>query len=288
MKDQIRCFVCQGSLSLFGPCGDYTYYRCHHCKTIQLWPMPGEAEMLKAYATGYDTGEQLPEYHDPEWWRGVSRTYQDAMVRTLKDHGVDGPVLDCGAGWGVFVERYAAEGFAARGVEPSHGQAAFARRRGLDVQQGTLGSLQGCDGQMSAITMFAVFEHLTNQAAVVADARRLLQDGGLLITGHPTAACFHIAGNVLRLGNKQRQLPSLDAAFSAPWHTALLSVAATTQLISRQGFRLLEIRPVPQGRRGGLLGAVQIGLEVVNRIGWKLAGTRWPLVTTHIFVFQRV
>jgi 2-polyprenyl-3-methyl-5-hydroxy-6-metoxy-1,4-benzoquinol methylase len=249
--------------------------------------MPSEADMLAAYATGFDAGEQFEEYASPDWWRRVSRTYQDAMVQTLNDHRVTGTVLDCGAGWGVFVERYVAEGFTARGIEPSHGQAAYARSRGLIVEQGTLASLHGRDADISAITMFAVFEHLTDHAGLLADAYRLLKPGGLLITAHPTAACYNIVGNLIRLGNKHRQLPYLAAAFAAPWHTALMSVEGTKQLIHDAGFKLIDIRPAPQGRFDGMHGAIQIGLEFVNRVGWKLAGTRWPLVTTHIFVCQK-
>jgi SAM-dependent methyltransferase len=249
--------------------------------------MPSDEQMRQAYATDYDHGEQTANYADPERWRHTSRTYQDAMVQTLRDHQVNGTVLDCGAGWGIFVERYRAEGFDARGVEPSIGQAAFARSRGLDVRQGSLDALRE-DRQVDTITMFAVFEHLTNHAALLADAYRLLKPGGLLITGHPTAACYNIVWSLLRLGNKRRQLPDIDGTFAAPWHTALLSIEGTKQVVSRAGFRLVEIRPAPTGRVGGLHGAVQVLLEFINRAGWALADTRWPLVTTHIFVFQKV
>ena len=71
------------------------------------------------------------------------------------------------------------------------------------------------------------------------------------------------------------------------WHTALFSIAATEQYLSRHGFRLLDIRPAPQGRHGGWVGSAQRALELTNRVGWLLFGPRWPLVTSHIFVFER-
>src|SRR5207253_110047 len=122
-----------------------------------------------------------------------------------------------------FVERYVAEGFDARGIELSVAQSAFARSRGLDVREGGLPTLRD-DGQIGSITMFAVFEHLTSHTACLADVHRLLRRGGMLITAHPTAACYDIVWNLIRLGNKRRQLPYLDATFAAPWHTAIMSI----------------------------------------------------------------
>jgi 2-polyprenyl-3-methyl-5-hydroxy-6-metoxy-1,4-benzoquinol methylase len=244
--------------------------------------------MLQAYSIGYDSGEQYDEYADPDWWRKVSRTYQESMVKTLKDWGVTGCVVDCGAGWGIFVESMIRSGFDARGVELSHKQVLYAQQRGLPLQQGDLGSLTGLDKQVSAITMFAVFEHLVDHDAVLSDAHRLLRDDGLLITAHPTAACFSLVGNILRLGNKRKPLPYLAGAFAAPWHTVLFSTKGTEQMISRNGFRLLEIHPAPTGRFGGIHGAIQILLDHANKIGWKILRARWPLVTTHIFIFKKV
>jgi hypothetical protein len=67
----------------------------------------------------------------------------------------------------------------------------------------------------------------------------------------------------------------------------LPSIEATIDLVSRAGFALRAVYPAPQGRRGGLVGMVQLGLEWTNKIGWSVFGRRWPLVTTHVFVFQK-
>jgi SAM-dependent methyltransferase len=282
------CIVCQGELTLFGPYSKYVYCRCRRCGTIQLSPMPGEAEMAEAYQAEYVAAAQTKEFADPELWRDVSKTYCTSMLRTLKDHDVRGLIVDYGAGWGFLLEMMIANGFDARGLEIAREELAYAQQRGLPMQKGDLNTLEGLDGKVSAITLLAVFEHLVNHDAVLSAAHRLLKDGGLFITLHPTAAIYNLIGNLVRLGNKRKPLPDLAGAFTAPWHTALFSIEGTDQIISRNGFRLLEIRPAPQGRLGGLLGLVQRSLELLNRMGWALLGTRWPLVTTHIFVFQKV
>lgn len=244
--------------------------------------------MARAYEAEYVAKAQTKEFADPCLWRGVSRTYCASMVQALVDHHVDGPIVDYGAGWGFLIEMLIEKGFNARGVELSQEEVTYAQKRGLPIQRGDLRALQELEGTVSAITLLAVFEHLVNHAAVLSAAHRLLKDGGLFVTLHPTAATYHLIGNILRLGNKRKPLPDLAGAFTAPWHTALFSIAGTEQIISRQGFRLLEIRPAPQGRLGGLLGLVQAALERVNKVGWRLLRTRWPLVTAHIFVFQKV
>jgi SAM-dependent methyltransferase len=249
--------------------------------------MPSEHELMEAYRTEYAKGRQDERYGDPEWWPKVARPYFMSVIKALKDHDVQGPVVDCGAGWGGLLALMRENGFDASGVELSDDQVAYARSRGLPMEQGDLTALKARDGTISAITLMTVFEHLTNHARLLADARRLLRDRGLLVTLHPTSACYRIAAQVLRLGNRQKELPDLDGSFAAPWHTILPSIEATIDLVSRAGFALRAVYPAPQGRRGGLVGMVQLGLEWTNKIGWSVFGRRWPLVTTHVFVFQK-
>jgi 2-polyprenyl-3-methyl-5-hydroxy-6-metoxy-1,4-benzoquinol methylase len=282
------CIVCRGDVTLFGPYSHYTYGCCQGCGTIQLSPMPDENEMARAYQMEYVANTPTKESVSPDLWRKVSEPYCSSLVQALLDHRVDGPVVDFGAGWGVLLEMLIEHGFTARGVELSLEKAAYAQKRGLPLQQGDLHALQGLDGRVSAITLLAVFEHLVNHAAVLSAAHTLLRDGGLFVTLHPTATAYRLIGTIVRLGNRRKPLPDLAGAFTAPWHTALFSIKGTEDIISRHGFRLLEIRRAPQGRLGGLLGLVQRGLELVNTMGWWLLGTRWPLVTTHIFVFQKI
>ncbi len=288
MTQTAACIVCQGPLTLFGPYSTYTFMRCLVCGTIQLSPMPDEAEMGRAYQTEYVAYKQTKEFSDPEKWRNVSRTYRESIIQVLTDYRVNGMVVDFGAGWGHLVNAMIQRGFDARGVEISRDQVAYAQQRGLPIQQGDLNTLREFEGQVSALTMSAVFEHLVNHAAVLSAVHRLLKDDGLLVTLHPTAATFRLVGNLFRFGNKRKPLPDLAGALTAPWHTVLFSIEGTKQMIARHGFEIVEIRPAPQGRLGGILGLIQVSLELVNKLGWRAWNTRWPLVTTHIFVFRKV
>lgn len=284
-----NCLVCQLALVPYGPCDGYTYFRCEGCGTIQLSPLPNQAEVEQAYKTKFVAGKHdEADFRGPDWWREASRPYVNAIIQTLEDHDCQGTVIDYGAGWGHLVDGLIQSGFEARGLELSDAEVAYAQQRNLPVQQGNLTDMRGIDGTVDAITMSAVFEHFIDHAAVLSAVHRLLKEDGLFVTMHPTAMFYYIVGNLVRLGDKSKNLPHLAATFIPPWHTALFSIRGTEQLITSHGFRLVEIRPAPQGRLGGFLGFVQFSLEKVNRVGWYLLGARWPLITTHIFVFRKI
>ncbi|MBL6613013.1 MAG: class I SAM-dependent methyltransferase [Reyranella sp.] len=245
------------------------------------------AEINLAYETAYASGAQIEKYVDPVWANKALNPYHLAILKAVRDHKVSGVVVDCGAGWGGLVEMLLAEGLDARGVELSREQVAYAEKRRWPIVQGSLSALEELDGKVSAVTLNAVLEHLVNHSCVLSDAHRLLKEDGLLITLHPTAAFFHLVGLALRLGRTGKQLPGFAGAFAAPWHTALLSIEATKRLFADNGFDLVSISAAPQGKAGGITGALQWVLGTINSIGWPLLGTRWPLVTSHVFVFQK-
>ena len=59
-------------------------------------------------------------------------------------------------------------------------------------------------------------------------------------------------------------------------------------LMAKHGFELLDIRPAPQGRMRGCHGSgANRVLETINRVGWRLMGRSWPLLTAHTFVFRK-
>ena len=138
------------------------------------------------------------------------------------------------------------------------------------------------------MVLCTVFEHLVDHDNWLNRANCLLECGGLFVTLQPTAPFANLLGRIVRLGNLHAPLPALHQVFCPPWHTVFFSLKGMEILMSRHGFALLEIRPAPQGRMRGTMGVAQVGLEMVNRLGWSLVGQRWPLVTAHIFVLKKV
>ena len=286
MKEQ-HCVACHGPLGFFGPRHGAEYHLCRNCRTLQLCPMPEEEKLTKAYAEKYAGAGQTDEFDDPDRWRRAGHNFRQCLVDTLRQHKISGTILDVGAGWGFLCELLEANNFTCRGIEVSTKMTTYAQQHNLAVERGDMNSLAQMPDRFGAIVMCAVFEHIVNHDRWMQVIHQKLDDGGVFVSLHPTAACYQLLGTLLRLGNRNKELPGLHGSFAPPWHTALFSVPGMQALAVRNGFLIDDIRPAPQGRFGGALEIIQICQERVNRLGWRIWKTNWPLVTTHVFVMKK-
>jgi SAM-dependent methyltransferase len=250
-------------MSLFGRRLGYEYSLCASCGTIQLDPMPDEVSLKKAYISEYANAGHYEG--NPEVCRRVSRTYYRSILRTLWDYGVQGPVLDYGSGWGGLTDLLIRNSIKCEGVEISRDVVTYCKEKGLPVEHGDITTLEGM--RFATLVLCTVFEHLIEHEAFLTRANQLLQEGGLLVTLQPTALFANFMGRVLRLGSLDAPLPEMHQAFCPPWHTAFFSFEGMRRLMSRHGFKLIEIRPAPQGRVGGVMTILQLSVETVNRVG---------------------
>jgi SAM-dependent methyltransferase len=281
---QASCVARGGVARFYGRRGEYEYHRCAACGTIQLVPLPTREELERAYAEIYATTEHINP--DPARSRQEARSHHEAILRALMDHQVGDDVAEVGAGWGGLAQLLIESGFRYEGVEPSEAMAAHCRSLGLPIQQGEVDALFG--KTYSALVMCSVFEHFVEHEQWLRKANRLLQVGGILISGQPTAHFLHFAASIVRLGRTGAPLPKLHQGFCPPWHTVLFSISGMEALLTRRGFELVEIRPMPQGQILGITGWAQRGLECVNKAAWPVFGIRWPLLIGHLFVFRKI
>lgn len=278
------CVACGGKLSYFGPREGYEYFRCRSCGTLQLDPMPTPAELEAMYREKYATSGHINS--DPAEWTAAAEPHYRGMFDTLVSHGARGPVIDYGGGWGGLTRKLLAAGIDARVVEPSDDMAAYCARVGIPITHGGLDSL--ASASVNTLALIGVFEHLADHAHWLERVHTVLRPGGLLVVMQPTARCAAFFGTLLRIGQSDAELPALHQTFCPPWHTAIFSVGGMTRLAETHSFRLVEVRPGLPGRARGALGVAQRLLTAINRTGWAIAGTAWPLCVTHIFVFRRV
>ena len=282
-SSQASCVACGAIVRFYGRRGEYQYHRCPSCGTIQLVPLPTREDLERAYVETYATAEHISP--DAARANRQARSHHEAVFRALIDHCVEDDVAEVGAGWGGLARLLLEKGLRYEGVEPSAAMAAHCRNLGLPVQAGNIDALNG--KTYSALVMCSVFEHLVGHDEWLQKASQLLCTGGILVTGQPTAHFLHFAASVLRLGRTTAPLPQLHQSFCPPWHVVLFSISGMETLLSRHGFELVDIRPMPQGRAQGMVGWAQRGVEYINRVGWPVFGIRWPLVIGHIFVFRK-
>jgi SAM-dependent methyltransferase len=214
-----------------------------------------------------------------------ARPYYEAIRDVLIKYNISGPVLDCGSGWGGLCSLLTGSGFECRGVEPSARMADYCFSRGLPVLDGGIDVFN--EDRFSAIVLCTVFEHLTNHYDWLKRARSLLSPGGVLVSLQPTARFAVTMGRIARLGRKVSPLPRIHQVFCPPWHTAFFSIEGMKSIADLSGFKLIEVRPAPQGRSDGAVGMMQWILERINNVGQLISGPLWPLIVAHTFVFKK-
>jgi SAM-dependent methyltransferase len=135
-----------------------------------------------------------------ESFRGSEDEIRHRMDRYLPDLQAKGPVLDLGCGRGELLLLLREAGFEATGVEGDPALAEAARRRGLDIVEGdVLEVLKGQDAEnRGSVTAIHLFEHLTpvNLMAVLAEIRRVLRPGGLLIAECPNPHSLRVGASL--------------------------------------------------------------------------------------------
>ncbi|NKX80167.1 class I SAM-dependent methyltransferase [Gordonia amicalis] len=136
------------------------------------------------------------------------------------------------------------------------------RRRypGLVVHQGNLIDLPLADASVDLVVNFQVIEHLWDQAAFIAECRRVLRPGGELLISTPNRITFS---------------PGRDTPLN-PFHTRELNAAELTELIVEGGFTLDAMLGVHHGPRLAALDDKWGGSLIDAQIERALAGQPWP------------
>jgi 2-polyprenyl-3-methyl-5-hydroxy-6-metoxy-1,4-benzoquinol methylase len=236
--------------------------QCRSCGLVYANPRWDRQEILGLYEAVKD-----PLYLAER--EGRVLTFQRHLKPLLNVYGrrpgAGERLLDVGAYIGVFVEIAQTAGWEAVGVEPSEWGVAEARRRGLNVVEGTLATANFPERSFDVVTMWDVIEHLTDPMAELRHTHRALKPGGLVVLH-----TMDIDSTFARLMGRRW-----------PWlmemHLYYFSRRTLAAMLQRAGFEL--VRAEAQGRYlrlGYLLTRVQpysrtlagaMG-TAVRRLGW--------------------
>jgi 2-polyprenyl-3-methyl-5-hydroxy-6-metoxy-1,4-benzoquinol methylase len=156
-----------------------------------------------------------------------------------------GSLLDVGCATGVFLDMARREGWQATGLEISSRSAQYARDHfGLEVVTGTLEEESWSSRSFDAITMWDVIEHMADPRTAVAQAGRLLKEGGMLVVSTPNGGSLLHRSAVLmfRLSNGLVQLPLRSVYGTGDGgHILFLNQEALTHLLNRHGFEVSRV-----------------------------------------------
>lgn len=250
-----RCLICNSPTEhrrfggRFFYCPDCDF----HFADRQILPAP-------ASDVGYDTDYYERGSGGPEWALRVFTVLDHKRIRSV----VKGcrRVLDIGCGSGRMAQRLQEHGMEAYGVDTSQAAIALASEKvdPLRLKCGTLISAGFEAGFFDATVAVHVLEHVEDPVAFLAEARRILKEGGTLLLRIPNIASWEAK----LAGDKWYH-------FDYPFHIAHYSPRAVTRLLQTCGFRDVHIHFAVTEYRQTLLYSILSALGLPLPFWLKLA-----------------
>jgi SAM-dependent methyltransferase len=257
--------------------------RCSGCGLAITWPPPPPGEMGRYYPDAYygDAGEK--RFVGPV--EGMQRALYGSRVSQVEQAlgGARGRVLDVGCGRGFLLDAFRRRGWSVEGTEMSAASSAHAREAlGIRVHLGPLETLALPAESFDAVTLWHVLEHVTTPVELLAEIRRLLRPGGVLLVSVPNfgspearatgAGWFHLdvprhlihfTPETLDASLRQSGLEPLSSSWFAPEFDTFSFVQSS---LNRLGLRpntlydVLRGRAAKLGAGGGATAAASVAL----------------------------
>ena len=144
-----------------------------------------------------------------EAFRGSEAEIRSRLDRWLPELRDRAPVLDLGCGRGELLLMLRDAGVEAEGVDGDPGLVQAAHRRGLNVVEGDMLEVlrHRPDDSAGAITALHVAEHLepATLLALLAEARRVLRPGGVLLIESPDPSTLRVGASLFWLDPTHRR-----------------------------------------------------------------------------------
>lgn len=185
------CIYCQqlNSVPLFNTFDTqhhhYTLYQCNNCKAVFLTPFPTPQQLAAAYDDAY-YGEQEDKF---EGFIEKILNYFRAKRARLLTHQLphQAKILDIGCGNGQMLGFVQQQGdFDIYGIEmPGKAARRAAQIPHIQLKEGTLQANDFAPNTFDAISLFHVFEHLTQPKQTLQIIQDILKPNGRLVVSIP-------------------------------------------------------------------------------------------------------
>jgi SAM-dependent methyltransferase len=191
-----------------------------------------------------DEYQKMFEAEERHFWFRASRTIVERwLLRAMAEAGLDqrASLVDVGAGTGGMLSRVSGQA-QCLGIEYSPAGVALSRSRGLRVVRGGLPQLPLATASFDLALSMDVFEHVQDDAAAIAEVRRILRPGGRLIATVPALRWLWSDHDVALHHFRRYHLDDLKARLQeggfgvvrlSYYNTLLLPPIATVRLAGR-------------------------------------------------------
>jgi len=213
----------------------YDLVRCPGCGLVFVGCPPSAAELeeLYSFASGYHTS--FEDDHSPSAisQQGWARYY----LKLIERYKSAGRILDIGCSVGFFLEVAKRGRWETHGLEMSADSAEIARRkRGLEVEQGTLADSSYAAGSFDVVTAWDVIEHVTDPVDSMARMNRLLKMDGIVALSTP-----NVDGIFPRWSFRVAPALNFWPHPEPPYHLFQFSKRTIRNLLEQSGFEVMAI-----------------------------------------------
>jgi len=184
LVERIKCPVCNvdDSTYVFSKAG-FEFVKCRHCTLLHVNPQlrPGVQDDIYKSSKMADHWIQLQQKTKEQIWN-AEKKFMPALreLKRMKPDG--GRLLDVGCSIGQFLDLARIEGWNVEGVELNSDACEVARQSyNLRVHNKKLEDAEFSDECFDVITLWGVFEHLTDPNGMLQTVHRLLKPGGLVL-----------------------------------------------------------------------------------------------------------
>tara|TARA_B100000674_G_scaffold485386_1_gene492156 strand:+ start:756 stop:1466 length:711 start_codon:yes stop_codon:yes gene_type:complete len=147
----------------------------------------------------YDT---FSETYEAKRHYGYHQFLDDAEFGLIEGYCPNADVLEVGCGTGLILQRAAAHAKKAVGVDISPGMLEHAKRRGLDVYEGTATELPFEDESFDLVYSFKVLAHVEGIAQALEEMKRVTRPGGRIVAEFYNRASLRTLVKALKPGTR--------------------------------------------------------------------------------------